>query len=308
MFLILILISDIFFGNMVFTGLPTNASSIAEGACGVASISDPAYFNPAFLVYSNNNFIISFNGISTGNTDYYSYPLPGFSPIQGKFLNSITLMSPKFAIFWRILENREFTESDTNYIRATFRADEFGISIPIQDTALSNFSIGLNLKYIHISYSELTYPNTNQVPTDEITYISYPAHGFYTDIGIGYIFGGMSFGISARNLFGKIWKDDLIIPTVYRTGFGWQNNFISLGYDFEYQMEGYNNLNHFKFKFISDKTAFNFGLILDNIDITYTTGIQFNYSLFNISLALWGTENEIKNRDYRTYFSIGMIK
>lgn len=305
MILLILLLAQINLGDLYYSGMPSNASSLAKGGCGVALLDDPAYYNPAMLNFLNTQKIeFSFSNYFTKNNNYYSKNFPGISSIDGKFTNSAIFSTKQIAVFWRLLEYIE-TDSiiDDSYINSNLRVDEAGFSLPVSDPSFSNLAFGFSLKYIHISSRELKYSIIDTISQDNIYYNNFSAQGFYSDIGCAYILNNIGFGISARNLFGKIWNENISFPTIYRAGISYNEKYYSLSYDFEYNENKYDKINHFNLSAKYYPLIINFGVSnIDDIDY-YSSGFLLNTKKNIISIALWGTEEDFNNDKYSIYLS-----
>ncbi len=306
MFFTFILVSALYFGDADWTGMPADAAGIACGATGAALTDDPAFFNPAMLPFVKTQWAkISYYGIKEERP--YVMPRSGeFRAYGGKYINSLTAVTSGTAFFWRLLgaETADEVTGNTRTI-ASLRAEEAGMSFAIRDSDFYSFSAGASLKYFHASYRELTTPDTGSFSADSVRYRAFPAHGLFLDAGIAYALSNLTLGVSARNLAGKIFHDEISLSRSYRAGASLSVKYAALSYDFEYSEADYKITHHFCARSYLGPLSIFLGYAEKEDEKTAAFGYSLFYDRYSVSFSLWGPAENLKNEYLDYYLSIG---
>ncbi|MBN1619465.1 hypothetical protein JW890_01970 [candidate division WOR-3 bacterium] len=305
MFFTFILVSALYFEGTDFRGMPSDAAGIACGGTGAALTDDPAFFNPAMLPFVKTQWAkISYYGIKEERPVFARSG--EFTAYSGKYINSLTAVTSGTAFFWRLLGAETADEViGNNQTRASLRAEEAGMSFAIRDSDFYSFSAGASLKYFHASYRELTSPDTGSFTSDSVSYRSFPAHGLYLDAGIAYALPNFTLGVSAKNLAGKMFHDEISLSRSYRAGASLSAKFAALSYDFEYSETDYKITHHFCARSYLGPLSLFLGYAEKEDDKTAAFGYSLFYNRYSVSFSLWGPAENLKNEYMDYYLSIG---
>ncbi|MBN1151260.1 hypothetical protein JXA84_08595 [candidate division WOR-3 bacterium] len=305
MFLTFFLAISFLFENSGFYGMPSSATALSCGGAGTALCEDPVYYNPAMLVFSNKSaLLVSFYQ----KNDKPWKGFGEFSTPEGTYINSILAYTPQNAYFWRILEARVMdTIADGRRIDAHFRADEAGMSFAMRDSDIYCFSIGGTIKYSHFSYREVSYPDSGQFFSDSLIIKSFPAHGVYADAGMALCIPGIALGVSAKNLFGKVFKDEIDLPAQYRAGVSFFSKHFSTAYDIVYWEIDEDISHHFCLKAGYGPIISYSGYACREDEKIASFGLSLNYQKYFLSSALWGPADNFQSDSLDFYFSAGVL-
>lgn len=329
-----------------YEGQYPGARSIGMGNTGIALPNEPfsSFYNPATLAYIDESyFLMDIADSRIKNWDEKSV----LSEFSGISLDFVSIVNPSGGLTWNSL-SRYNEQSDTTFFlpsqqetisiksNCEYRIDEYYLTLttlsthPYED--LNNKPIiGISLKYYRAFLAE-SETKIAESSVDAYSNID-SGNGFGIDLGFSYKKNPFLFGISAKNVFSRVYwtdYDSQRIPVTLGTGISASfNENITISGDFLYSSDEEKTSLHSGIEYStqhikkeakdvvqklrSEKLPSNFflfrlGINIEDLekkeDILYSVGVGYRYSRIYLNLALWSNSHLLENKQFLTQLSL----